>query len=301
MRKLVSGLILVPLILASLFCRAESRQEALIEVRALIDSNHRRIEDIDKSIKKGLMSVRGLKLNEEQNLSPRKFSALEKELESLSLQRREHLMRQDFLDRLSFQVDRHFQGGDLKAFLEIKILEMAQSEISSSRPDTNMWKFLSYLSLALKDLPERHEAPFAFIEGYMRFSTLLNPTRPNDYMAKRSYTNGVKFETAEPMEADRVGEVVEAKLKELQALNQNDSLPFEQRKPHLKPISQMFENSQQKVEVEPAAPAVEFASPLEAPAFILPEPTPVETALPATQTDASGEEMKVRLVPQSER
>lgn len=307
MLKRLMGLILAPLILLTSQGWAENRQEALEEMHALIEKNHGRIEAIDKSIREGLMNLRDLKINQNE-VDPRKFGSMEKGLESLSLQRREHLLRQDFLDRLSFQVDRHFQGGDLRKFLEVKILKMAQGELSSSQPDTNMWKFLSYLSLALKELPERHEAPFAFIEGYMRFSTLLNPTRPTDYMSKRNYTNGMDFEEAEPMSADRVGEVVEEKIKEIQSRNQQDSLSFEDRKPYLKPISQMYEESRKKL--DPPAPEIEIEMPqaLESPRLILPESSPesspIETATPSnagSEVNSSGGEMKVRLIPKDQR
>lgn len=254
-------------------CWAESREEALSALKSLVEKNQNRLEQIDRSIRKGLMDVRNIGLSDTSPASAQpqeKLTLKERELESLSLQRREHLLRQDFLDRLSFQLDRHFHGGDLRAFLERKTLEMAQTEISSSQPESNMWKFLSYLSLALKELPERHESPFAFVEGYMRFSTLLNPSRPDDYLAKRNYTNGRDFETAEPMSADRVGEVVEAKIKELQSKEQNHRRTFEERKPYLKPLTQVFEKTPQKrpapVNPQPL-PTIEPQS-FKAPAFL---------------------------------
>ncbi len=298
-------LFLAPLLLVAQMAFGESRGEALAQVKSLIDKNHTRLIELDSSISKALMGIRDLGLTQNQETRT-KLVGLEKELEKLSFQRQEHLLRQEFLDRLSFQVDRHFQRGDLKAFLEKKTLEMAQTEISSPQSDSNMWKFLSYLSLAIKELPERHENPFAFIEGYMRFSTLLNPLRPDEYLAQRNYTNGHDFETAAPMEADRVGEVVDAKIQEAQSHSQKDRLPFEERKPFLKPMSQVFQEPKMalepqtlqtapteklerphllkervvetlKSEVSNSAPAeVKPAAPVPVPTEAAPQPTPLK-------------------------
>jgi hypothetical protein len=158
-------------------------------------------------------------------------------MEILIGQRRERLLRQEFLDRLVFQIDSKFQGGEIREFLHQTFLEMSLTEASSGASDTSLWRFLTYLSLAIKTLPERGENLISFVEGYMEFSTISKPVRPDQFVSLRHYTNGTSSHPAEQaVDKTEVGDAVESRLEQYERQTVLDQAVkrFEERKPLLK-------------------------------------------------------------------
>lgn len=205
-----------------------SREESLSYLLELQRHNRNFLQRVDGRIRSELDGAQQIRLSlsdSDQFTEPRRtaqeLSVLERNLEELHQERREYLLRQDFIDRLVLQVDTHFQGGNLRDFLQQRLIEMAKREAMSLQGQSHFWQFLTYASLAVQQLPEKTENPLAFLEGYMRFSSLSSPKRPDEFLSERNYTNGVVSVMAQPVARDRVGDIVEERLQSLSDLSKN--------------------------------------------------------------------------------
>lgn len=179
----------------------EVKTETLRYLQDLRTQNVKRLKDIDDTLR-----------NRIENAPP---ASLETEVQNLRTAKREHVLRQEFLDRLIFQIDTKFAGGDLRLFLERALSEMAKIDAISSQADTGLWKFLKFASDAVRRLPEQKENILSFLEGYMNRS-VTNPVRPEDYLNTRNYTNGSKSEAGRPLNRDEVGAVADRRIQEMQ-------------------------------------------------------------------------------------
>lgn len=128
--------------------------------------------------------------------------------------RQEHMLRQEFLDRLIFQVDSKFAGGDLRIFLEKALTDMAKVDAVTSAVDTGLWKFLKFAADAIHRLPEQKENIVTFLEGYMNRS-ISNPICPDEYLNSRNYTNGAASEAGTPIDREDVGSATERRIHEV--------------------------------------------------------------------------------------
>ena len=131
----------------------------------------------------------------------------------LSKQRRERILRQDFLDRLRFQIDSYYRKGNFKNFLIVRLKKMTLIEVQNG--PSPLWKFLKYLTVALEGLSEPDD-PIEFIEGYLKKSNIIDPIAPHIYGRTRNYSNGVDNEAAHSVDLQDVGELVEKNLRVFQ-------------------------------------------------------------------------------------
>lgn len=217
---------------------ASEKQEAVNQLMSLKQDNHRKLREVDTRVRSLLNTHKEMDLEEAATSSKasRAFKAFEGEMEVLMAQRKERILRQDFLDRLLFQIDSKYGGGDLRDFLQNTLLEMSLTEATSPAGESPLWRFLTYLSLAIKTLPERNENILSFVEGYMEFSTLSHPVRPDQFVSLRHYTNGATSLPGRPVDKAEVGDAVEAKLLRLekQKVLEQATKKFEERQPLLK-------------------------------------------------------------------
>ena len=141
-----------------------TQSEALNFVTSLKAQNTSRLQATDAAIQQKF----------EETKSGVKLSSSTIEIEKLRSERRELLLRQDFLDRLTFQVDTRYPGKDLKPFLISALKNMAQVELGS-HSEHSMWAFLNNMSLLLEEVPERQDRVLGMIENYMKQTTISNP------------------------------------------------------------------------------------------------------------------------------
>ena len=179
---------------------ADVKAETLRSLQSLRNENVKRLRDIDQALSK--------------KIDEAKPGNLEKDVMTLRTARREHMLRQEFLDRLILQVDANFRGGDLRQFLQVALTEMAKTDAMSPSQEAGLWKFLKYASEAISSLPERKENILAFLEGYMNRS-VTDPIKPQDYLNSRNYTNGSTSEQGNPMGREEVGALADQRLQEL--------------------------------------------------------------------------------------
>ncbi len=212
MNSIFNSLVLAGAILVS--GTAMAKEGANIEVKAdslhylqeLRNKESRRLRDINDSLSKRMEDA--------------PTAGMDKEVEILKTAQHEHQLRQEFLDRLIFQVDTKFGGGDLRGFLERVLVDMAKVDaISSATTDTGLWKFLKYSADAIRRLPEQKENILAFLEGYMNKS-VANPVRPEDYLATRNYTNGASSDAGRPLNREDAGAIADLRMHEAPAVQQ---------------------------------------------------------------------------------
>lgn len=180
---------------------ADVKAETLKSLQGMRNENVKRLKDVDRALSKKIEEA--------------KPGQIEKEVSTLRTARKEHILRQDLLDRLILQVDANFRGGDLRQFLQVALTEMAKTDAMSTNSEASLWKFLKYAAEAVSSLPERKENILAFLEGYMNRS-VSDPIKPQDYLNSRNYTNGSMSEQGHPMKRDEVGDVADQRLQELQ-------------------------------------------------------------------------------------
>ncbi len=190
---------------------AESREDSLAFLRRLKTDNQAHLTEIDKKLQQ-LFTPN----TDTESKMPSTLTFVEREVEIAGEQRQEFVLRQTFLDRLIFHVDTHFKGGDFRQFLQKQLAEMARIEVTNSSSQPSIWKFLTYLSHAIRDLPESNENLMAYVEGYMKFASVAKPIRPEEYTKTRNYSNGQTSVAAAPVEREKVGELVEDRLQELE-------------------------------------------------------------------------------------
>lgn len=177
----------------------EVKSDSLHYLQNLRSQNVKRLQEIDKTLQKKVEEISG--------------TQVEQEVGNLKAAKREHMLRQEFLDRLIFQVDTKFGGGDLKSFLERALVEMAKVDAIGTQ-EASLWKFLKYASDAMRRLPEQKENVLSFLEGYMNRS-VSNPVRPEEFISSRNYTNGAESEAGSPVDREDVGAFADRRLKEL--------------------------------------------------------------------------------------
>lgn len=180
------------------------KSDSLKYLQDLRSQNVKRLQEIDQSLTRKI-----------EESAP---TQIESDVNTLKQAKKEHVLRQEFLDRLIFQVDTKFRGGDMKAFLERTLVDMAKVDAVGAG-ESGLWKFLRYASDAVRRLPEQRENILSFLEGYMNRS-VANPVKPEDFLSSRNYSNGAKSESGSPMAREEVGAVADRRLKEIEQQQQ---------------------------------------------------------------------------------
>lgn len=181
-----------------------AKADALNYLKGMRTQNVTRLRDIDQALRSRI---------EDSNPGVVEFEVIR-----LKTAKREHMLRQEFLDRLIFQIDVRFNGGELRPFLERALTEMAKTDATSNdaknSADLGLWKFLKYAADAVRRLPEKKENILVFLEGYMNRS-VADPIRPEDYLNTRNYSNGLDSESGKPLERDEVGAFADSRIREI--------------------------------------------------------------------------------------
>jgi hypothetical protein len=187
-----------------------SRPEAIAFLTGLKAQNTVRLQDTDKAILKKLDETRDTRL----------LDNVHAEIEKLRTEKRELMLRQEFLDRLILQFDTKYEGTAPRDFLEGALKKMAQVEIESTSA-TTIWPFLDNLRRLISKLPDQQDRVLNLVEGYMKQTSMSNPMHPDEFMKNIAYSNGSQTEGAKPMDRALVGEYTDRKLKEIASINSN--------------------------------------------------------------------------------
>lgn len=181
-----------------------SKSEAVGFFSALKEQNTVRLQETDKTIVKKLDDTK----------DTRTLSTLHAEIEKLRTDKRELLLRQEFLDRMILQFDSKYEGQHPREFLENVLKSMAEVEISSDRPVT-IWPFLDNLRRLIARVPDTQDRVLNLVEGYMKQTSIAHPMMPDDFLANVAYSNGSQSESAKPMPRTEVGAFADKQLKQI--------------------------------------------------------------------------------------
>lgn len=140
----------------------------------------------------------------------------EKEIQQMRAEMKDIKFKQNFLDRLIFQVDTRWkEQGEFKKFLTMTIQDLAKQEATNTEKDGD-WAYITQLGLVLKEtISDRGENPMTLVEDYLKQSTLQKPMKPKEFLSKRHYSNGRLSTQSETPEKDTVGDVVDKKIQSL--------------------------------------------------------------------------------------
>ncbi|HEX4924005.1 MAG TPA: hypothetical protein VFV50_07960 [Bdellovibrionales bacterium] len=198
---------------------ALTSKEAITQLKAIQTNNRAVLQKTDRAIQDTLKRSRDIKA---QHLVKGDveaiFRSIEDAINEQQFRKREYLLRDMFLNELINKFASAFSGGDARDFMEKQLLEMAATELGvgsfEQPPSDEYWRFLTYLSVAIREMPEQIEDPFKFAEAYMNFSTISNPKQPGEFRAQRNYFNSLKAEAGKPVTPDRVDDKDDAPKKQ---------------------------------------------------------------------------------------
>ena len=203
------------------FAMKQKKLNCLETLNTLQKKHFAELASLDQQIRQIVSQSQSLKFAQSSNREVRiQFDSWDKSLANLVDRRKELSLRRDFVDRLIFQIESKWNSNDLRGFLTKQLMEMAFTEIAESRSQSasqlsNMWRFLSYLSIALREIPDPNENLLAFIESYMNFSSILNPKPPFSFLEHRHYTSGPISTQAKSVKLEELGLTLEKRKIEL--------------------------------------------------------------------------------------
>lgn len=201
-----------------------NREQVITQLRASKSRIENKIKNSESKITQLLNSTMALELNAGA------INGFNQSLKSLLAEKADLVFKQNLFDRLTNRMDIQFKGGDLRSVLVQEILTMAQNEALDNGQPQRV-QFLSYLSLALRTLPEPYENLITFIEGYLESSTLNNPRDPLNFLNLRHYTNGAVAVIASPIPRESVGDIVGSPSQTASMKGAGEELPKTVRQP----------------------------------------------------------------------
>lgn len=186
---------------------APSKKEILARLKTLQEKQLASSTEVESAIRKQLNETLKLEVaGDDLGTASRRTHLITKKIDELNNRRTELNARREIVDRLIFQVDSKWDGATpLKEFLTTTFVEMASTDLSDSR-DNRLWKEFTYLSMVMREVPEKNDDIVALFEGYLNFSSVLDPKTPADFIASRNYTNGLESAQARNAERSSLGD-----------------------------------------------------------------------------------------------
>lgn len=189
------------------------KKDVIEALRKLQKTNLDTLQEIDREFDEKLKATRKIQISANDNSQA--LNHIPDSLRQIKERKHEYQMRRDFIDQVIFQIDSRWNGENLRSFLENNLLEMASNDVKDEYGSASIAAFSTYLSMALRDLPERNENLVQFIQGYIDYSSLSAPKSPQNYLRERSYLNGSTAYTAADRRRDKVGDIVDRKIQSL--------------------------------------------------------------------------------------
>ncbi|HVK60776.1 MAG TPA: hypothetical protein VM432_04460 [Bdellovibrionales bacterium] len=188
---------------SSILRSAASTNQQTVDKRTVIDRLKKlkekqlsETQSLEAAIRKRLQESTTVGLGGESlPIADQRANQMTAQILDLSKKKEEATARREIIDRMIFMVDTKYSTQPFKSFLEQQFLEMANKDLSDGR-DGRLWKTLTYLSICVREVPEPREDILDVVEGYLDYSSVLNPKTPADFLASRNYTNGAQSETA---------------------------------------------------------------------------------------------------------
>ncbi len=199
-----------------------AKNQALEILKKTRDSQKEQITKIDQDLKAKIAETQTMQISSgslaQERAFENKFQSYTESLRGLSTKRSELLLKQKFIDQLMFQIDSKWNGSTMRTFLEHSFLEMALSEMTDPATNLNQAIFDSYLSVAVREIPEPTEDLINFTIAYMNFASISKPRSPVQFVNIRNYSNGTKSVTAKLSKTEGIHKLVERRLKVIDEL-----------------------------------------------------------------------------------
>ena len=205
-----------------------TKADVISALKNLQTRQQQEINSLEEQLRKRLKDTTAISLKEDSATSEQKTARVIGMLATLDDRREEMIARRVFIDQLILAFDSKWNGRELQTFLEHQLLDMAATDLTNPQGASQTWKFIVYLSIAIREIPEPHESPLGIIESFMSFASILNPKTPTEYLTSRNYTNSASSYTARPAERGQLGEYLETRMKELK---KTDSTPVKSARP----------------------------------------------------------------------
>jgi hypothetical protein len=187
-----------------------SKKDVLARLKTVQDQQISEATELEKAIRKQLNEAMTIDVKDEDlNLATHRTSLVTKKIDELNKRRSELNARREIVDRLIFQVDSKWSSQKLQDFLSQAFIEMASTDLADGR-DNKLWKELTYLSMVVRDAPEASEDMIGLVEGFLKFSNVLEPKTPGEYIASRNYTNGAESQMAHVTPRESLGDGLDA-------------------------------------------------------------------------------------------
>jgi hypothetical protein len=116
----------------------------------------------------------------------------------------ESQLRQEFFDRVIFQINTNYKQGSLPEFLAKTYSIMAARDANSPMHD-----FLLQASELMRMRQEKFENPIDLTFRFMQSGSILKPLSAEQFLAAQSYTNGERSETVTGMSREELGEYID--------------------------------------------------------------------------------------------
>jgi len=155
-------------------------------------------------------------------------------------QRKELLLRHEFISRILIQIESHYRGQNETDFLISRLGSMAETEAKSLEPHLVLLKFILNCKDVLINSPRYNTNPVELIDRYMNFTTISKLKTSALFYQEQDYSNGTDTYKAKTIAPDQIGEQLETKIKEQQLLNESDKLEELSEKPILFPESELI-------------------------------------------------------------
>jgi hypothetical protein len=182
------------------------KPDLLARLKSWQDRLNQKVATVDEKIKKRLADSTEVSLAGRSHENPqRKMDVLSAQIDDLTKERQEVLAEREVVDRMIFAVDSKWSDQPLTTFFETQFLDMAANDLNEENP-SKIWKVLTFMSVAAREIPENREDVVSVLEGYLNFSSALNPKSPSVYASNRNYSNGSESVAAKSVPRDSVGD-----------------------------------------------------------------------------------------------
>ncbi len=204
---------------------APSKLQVLENLKVLQTKQVQQLDATNQSIQRVLQETRTVSFQKGNDsvASQKILNSLPDRLIEIQSRRDELKLRGDFVTQLIAQIESKWNAQSLGQFLEQILFEMALNELTnpSNQEASNdpvrsrIWLFYTYLSVAIREIPDPREDLLAFLSGYMEFSSIQSPKSPLEFLDSRNYTNGAISQTARPIQREQLGTLVDKRLQAL--------------------------------------------------------------------------------------
>lgn len=198
---------------ASASAQQPSKADVVARLRAFQQKLIQEISALEGSVKKRLQESTTVSLKEDPGASIRRINRLAEQLGDIDKKRAELLARREFVDQLVLQVDGKWNGQNLQSFLEHTALDMAATDLTNPQGSGDLWKFSTFLSITMREVPSGRDDVIGILEDYVRFASVLSPKTPTEFLAGRDYTNITASAPAHSVPQAEAGDSAESKSK----------------------------------------------------------------------------------------